>query len=68
MHVLVSRASAMARRWRAGWVSGNDTTKNTGRSGRQNTATRSSTRREEQVTVQGPGKETAARRNATQGA
>ena len=33
---------------------GNDATRNTGRSGRQNTATRCSTRREEWKTVQGP--------------
>ena len=33
---------------------GNDTSRNTGRSGRQNAATRRNTRREERVTVQGP--------------
>ena len=36
---------------------GNDTTWNTGRGGRQNALTRCSTRREQQVTVQGPGKD-----------
>ena len=33
---------------------GNDTTRNTGRSGRQNAATRRNMRREERLTVQGP--------------
>ena len=33
---------------------GNDTARHTGRSGRQNAATRRSTRREERGTVQGP--------------
>ena len=33
---------------------GNDTSKSTGRSGRQKAATRRNMRREEQVTVQGP--------------
>ena len=33
---------------------GNDTIKSTGRSGRQNAATRRNMRREERVTVQGP--------------
>ena len=33
---------------------GNDTSKSTGRSGRQNAATRRNMRREERVTVQGP--------------
>ena len=33
---------------------GNDTTRNTGRSGRQNAVTRRNMRREERVTVQGP--------------
>ena len=36
---------------------GNDTSKSTGRSGRQNAATRRNMRREERVTVQGPVKE-----------
>ena len=36
---------------------GNDTSKSTGRSGRQNAATRRNMRREERVTVQGPIKE-----------
>ena len=36
---------------------GNDTSRSTGRSGRQNTATRRNMRREERVTVQGPVKE-----------
>ena len=36
---------------------GNDTSKSTGRSGRQKAATRRNMRREEQVTVQGPVKE-----------
>ena len=36
---------------------GNDTSKSTGRSGRQNAATRHNMRREERVTVQGPVKE-----------
>ena len=36
---------------------GNDTSRSTGRSGRQNAATRRSMRREERVTVQGPVKE-----------
>ena len=36
---------------------GNDTRKSTGRSGRQNAATRRNMRREERVTVQGPVKE-----------
>ena len=36
---------------------GNDTTRHTGRSGRQNAATRRNMRREERVTVQGPVKE-----------
>ena len=36
---------------------GNDTSKSTGRSGRQNAATRCNMRREERVTVQGPVKE-----------
>ena len=36
---------------------GNDTSKSTGRSGRQNAATRRNLRREERVTVQGPVKE-----------
>ena len=36
---------------------GNDTSKSTGRSGRQNAATRHYMRREERVTVQGPVKE-----------
>ena len=36
---------------------GNDTSKSTGRSSRQNTATRRNMRREERVTVQGPVKE-----------
>ena len=36
---------------------GNDTSKSTGRSGRQNAATRRNMRREERVTVQGPAKE-----------
>ena len=35
---------------------GNDTSKSTGRSGQHNTATRRNIRREERVTVQGPGK------------
>ena len=33
---------------------GNDTSRSTGRSGRQNAVTRRSTRRDERVTVQGP--------------
>ena len=37
--------------------SGNDTSRSTGRSGRQNAATRRNMRREERVTVQGPVKE-----------
>ena len=41
--------------------------RNTGRSGRQNAATRRSARREERVTVQGPRKETATRRNVARG-
>ena len=36
---------------------GNDTSRSTGRSGRQNAATRRNMRREERVTVQGPVKE-----------
>ena len=44
---------------------GNDTGTSTGRSGRQNAATRRNMRREERVTVQGP--ETTTRRNVTQG-
>ena len=36
---------------------GNDTSRSTGRSGRQKAATRRNMRREEQVTVQGPVKE-----------
>ena len=36
---------------------GNDTSKSTGRSGRQNAATRRNIRREDRVTVQGPVKE-----------
>ena len=37
------------------WVGGGgDTSKSTGRSGRQNTVTRRNMRREEQVSVQGP--------------
>ena len=36
---------------------GNDTSKSTGRSGRQNAVTRRNMRREGQVTVQGPVKE-----------
>ena len=36
---------------------GNDTSKSTGRSGRQKAATRRNMRREERVTVQGPVKE-----------
>ena len=38
-------------------VRGNDTSGSTGRSGRQNAATRRNMRREERVTVQGPVKE-----------
>ena len=40
-----------------GGLGGNDTNKSTGRSGRQNAATRRNMRREERVTVQGPVKE-----------
>ena len=46
--------------WRGGWgvpglrEHGNDTSRSTGRSGRQNAATRRNMRREEWVTVQGP--------------
>ena len=40
-----------------GWKCGNDTSKSSGRSGRQNAATRRNMRREERVTVQGPVKE-----------
>ena len=47
---------------------GNDTTRNTGRSSRQNAATRRSTRREERVTVQGPGKKQQIQKNVTHGA
>ena len=57
--------SANAARWGGGGGAattglrerGNDTSKSTGRSGRQNAATRRNMRREERVTVQGPVKE-----------
>ena len=39
------------------WGRGNDTSKSTGRSGRQNAAARRNMRRDERVTVQGPVKE-----------
>ena len=40
--------------WWGGGERGNDTSRSTGRSGRQNAATRRNMRREERVTVQGP--------------
>ena len=46
---------------------GNDTSRSTGRSGRQNAATRRNMRRGERVTVQGPRNGTTTRRNVTQG-
>ena len=46
---------------------GNYTGRSTGRGGRQNAATRRSTRREERGTVQGPRKESTTRRNVTRG-
>ena len=45
---------------------GNDTSKSTGRSGRQKAATRRNMRREERVTVPGPREGTTTRRNVTQ--
>ena len=45
----------------------NDTSRNTGRSGRQNATTRRNMRRDERVTVQGPVKEQQTRRNVARG-
>ena len=56
-HIPPHPATAPARQRLGLRERGNDTSGSTGRSGRQNTATRRNMRREERVTVQGPVKE-----------